>query len=412
MSVLEYMEKEKGISRSDMIDSITSAIQSAAKKGLNSGQDVRVEIDPRTGALKAWALFRVVDSVSDVSQEMHISKARQLDPNVALGDVIQQSLDPALLGRIAAQPARPLIMQRIRRFEKEHVYEQFHDRIGTIITGIVRRQERGDLSIDFGKAEGVLHRRDAIWSDDYGPGERICCLLLDIKSTPHGPELALTRSHVDFVKCLLSCEVSELNEGTVFIRNIVRDPGYRTKICVDTNDPKVDPVGACVGTRGSRIKNVLKELGQEKVDVIRYSDDISALVREAIRPAVPQNLTLDQANKVLHFDVDEKDFATVVGRKGQNVRLTSRLLGWQVDVNRAKRVELGFEEKRVKAMQVLSQLKSVTSQSAYILVTMGITSLDAFEGVAESDLVEAGIEAETAKAIIQEAKQLLEKVEE
>ena len=152
MSVLEYMEKEKGISRSDMIDSITSAIQSAAKKGLNSGQDVRVEIDPRTGALKAWALFRVVDSVSDVSQEMHISKARQLDPNVALGDVIQQSLDPALLGRIAAQTARQLIMQRIRRFEKEHVYEQFHDRIGTIITGIVRRQERGDLSIDFGKA--------------------------------------------------------------------------------------------------------------------------------------------------------------------------------------------------------------------------------------------------------------------
>jgi N utilization substance protein A len=410
LSVLEYMEKEKGISRKDMIESISMAISSAAKKGLNAGQDVRVEIDPKTGSLRAWTLLKVVDFVTNPSQEIHIVKAKQTNPQVALGDIFEQGIDPSLLGRIAAQTARQLIMQRIRRFEKEHVYEQFQDRIGTIITGIVRQQEKGDLYVDFGKAEDILRRQDAIWSDNYGPGERICCLLLDIKTTAHGPELVLSRSHVDFVKCLLSCEVAELTEGIVFIRSIVRDPGYRTKICVDTRDPKVDPVGACVGTRGSRIKNVLKELGQEKVDIIRYSDDIAVLVREAVRPAIPQNLTLDHENHTIHFEVDEKDFASVVGRKGQNARLTSRLLGWKLEVNRIlQHSELGFEEKRTRAMQVLNQLPSVTNQIASTLVTIGITSLEAFEGVTETDLIEVGIGETESKAIIQEVKQLLVK---
>ena len=406
---MEYMEKEKGISRQNMIDSIATAVSSAAKKSLHSGQDVRVEIDPRTGAMKAWAQLKVVDSVSDPKYEIHVTKAKQTYPNIALGEIFEQEIDPSIFGRIAAQTARQMIMQQIRRFEKEHIYEQFQDRVGTIITGIVRYQERGDLIIDFGKAEGTLYRRDSIWSDDYTPGERICCLLQEIKATPRGPELVLTRSHVDFVRRLLECEVVELAEGTVFIRSIVRDPGYRTKICVDTKDSKIDPVGACVGTRGSRIKNVLKELGQEKIDVIRYSSDLQTLLKEAVRPAVPQNIVVDEPRKVLRFDLEEKDFAVFVGKKGQNLRLTSRLLGWELEVKRLERVELGFEDKKVHAMQVLSQLQSVTAIIAARLVEMGITSIEAFEGVTEDDLVDAGVSAEEAKAILEEAQKFLKK---
>lgn len=409
LSVLEYMEKEKGISRQNMIDSIATAVSSAAKKSLHSGQDVRVEIDPRTGAMKAWAQLRVVDSVSDPKYEIHVTKAKQTYPNIAIGEIFEQEIDPSVFGRIAAQTARQMIMQQIRRFEKEHIYEQFQDRVGTIITGIVRYQERGDLIIDFGKAEGTLYRRDSIWSDDYTPGERICCLLQEIKATPRGPELVLTRSHVDFVRRLLECEVVELAEGTVFIKSIVRDPGYRTKICVDTKDSKIDPVGACVGTRGSRIKNVLKELGQEKIDVIRYSSDLQTLLKEAVRPAVPQNIVVDEARKVLRFDLEEKDFAVFVGKKGQNLRLTSRLLGWELEVKRLERVELGFEDKKVHAMQVLSQLQSVTAVIAARLVEMGITSIEAFEGVTEEDLVDAGVSKDEAKAILDEAQKFLKK---
>ena len=406
---MEYMEKEKGISRQNMIDSIATAVSSAAKKSLHSGQDVRVEIDPRTGAMKAWAQLRVVDSVSDPKYEIHVTKAKQTYPNIAIGEIFEQEIDPSVFGRIAAQTARQMIMQQIRRFEKEHIYEQFQDRVGTIITGIVRYQERGDLIIDFGKAEGTLYRRDSIWSDDYTPGERICCLLQEIKATPRGPELVLTRSHVDFVRRLLECEVVELAEGTVFIKSIVRDPGYRTKICVDTKDSKIDPVGACVGTRGSRIKNVLKELGQEKIDVIRYSSDLQTLLKEAVRPAVPQNIVVDEARKVLRFDLEEKDFAVFVGKKGQNLRLTSRLLGWELEVKRLERVELGFEDKKVHAMQVLSQLQSVTAVIAARLVEMGITSIEAFEGVTEEDLVDAGVSKDEAKAILDEAQKFLKK---
>ena len=409
LSVLEYMEKEKGISRQNMIDSIAAAVSSAAKKSLHSGQDVRVEIDPRTGALSAWAQLKVVDSVSDSNNEIHIAKAKQSNPDIALGDIFEQEIDPSFFGRIAAQTARQMIMHQIRRFEKEHIYEQFLDRVGSIISGIVRYQEKGDLIIDFGKAEGTLYRREAIWSDDYRPGDRICCLLQGIKTTPRGPELVLTRSHVDFVRHLLECEVVELTEGTVVIKSIVRDPGFRTKICVDTIDSKVDPVGACVGSRGSRIKNVLKELGQEKIDIMRYSSDLTTLLKEVVRPAVPQLIAIDEANHVIRFELEEKDFAVFVGRKGQNLRLTARLLGWELEVKRLQRVELGFEERKVHAMQVLSQLPSITSAIAAHLVEMGITSLEAFEGVTENDLVNAGVTEEEARSILHEAQQILNK---
>jgi N utilization substance protein A len=407
LAVLEYMEKEKGIRREDMIESISAAVCNAASKGMGARQQIRISIDPRTGSFKAWKVLKVVDSVSDATREIHVEKARQQKPDVVPGDDVEQELDPTFLGRIAAQTARQLIMQRIRRFEKEHIYEKFQDRVGSIITGIVRRQEKGDLSIDFGKAEGILRRRDAIWSDDYAPGERIRCLLMEIRNSSYGPELVLSRSHVNFVRRLLELEITEIMDGTVFVRSIVRDPGYRTKVCVDTKDLKVDPVGSCVGTRGSRIRNVLKELGQEKIDIIRFVTDPKEFLKEAIRPAIPQNVTVDEGNRCLYFELGEKDFAAVVGRKGQNARLTSRLIGWRLEISRVQRTEVGFEERKMRAIQGLQRIPSLTNDVAQILVSMGITSLEAFDGVTESDLVDAGIPSEQVQKIMSEIHPLL-----
>ena len=228
LSVLEYMEKEKGIPREDMISAISNAIRSAAAKGLNAGQELRIEINPKNGQLKAWSILEVVDSVSDPNTQIHLEKARQLNPEAEIGLYIEKEVDPERLGRIAAQTARQTIMQRLRQFEKERIYDDYKDNVGDIVTGIVRRRERGDLVVDLGKAEAILPPRERVPGEDYSPGERMRCLLLNIEPTNRGPELILSRASVKFVRRLFELEVAEIQDGTVVIEAIAREPGYRT----------------------------------------------------------------------------------------------------------------------------------------------------------------------------------------
>ncbi|HKB91451.1 MAG TPA: transcription termination factor NusA, partial [Opitutaceae bacterium] len=266
LSVLEYMEKEKGIGRADMIAAIVNAIKGAAQKGVNSGQELKIDINPRNGQLSAWSLLKVVDSVSDPRVEIHIEKAQALKPGAQIGEFIERAIDPSYLGRIAAQTARQAIMQRLRQFEKERIYDDFKDLVGDIVSGTVRRRERNDLFIDLGKAEAMLPGKEQVPGEEYAPGERIRCLLMSIDSTPRGPELILSRASSRFVRRLFEVEVTEIADGTVKIEAFAREPGYRTKIAVSTSDPKVDPVGACVGARGARVKSIVRELGGEKID--------------------------------------------------------------------------------------------------------------------------------------------------
>ena len=288
LSVLEYMEKEKGIDRADMIEAISSAIAAAAQKGIAAGQDIRVEINPKTGALKAWSSLNVVDSVGDAELEIHIEKARAIQPDVEIGGAIEKEIDPAYLGRIAAQTARQAIMQRIRQFEKDRIYDDYKDTVGDIVTGIVRRRERGDLIIDLGKAEAILPPRERVQGEDYAPGESIRCLLLKIEQTNRGPDIILSRSNINFVRRLFELEVTEIADGTVTIEAMAREAGYRTKIAVNSSDPKVDPVGACVGARGARVKTIVRELGGEKIDIIRYHSDPIQLLEEALSACDPE----------------------------------------------------------------------------------------------------------------------------
>jgi len=400
LSVLEYMEKEKGISRPDMIEAISSAIASAAQKGISAGQEIRVEINPKTGALKAWSVLQVVDSVSDADLEIHVEKARQIKPEAQVGETIDKELDPAYLGRIAAQTARQAIMQRIRQFEKDRIYDDYKDTVGDIVTGTVRRRERGDLIVDLGKAEAILPPRERVPGEDYAPGESIRCLLLKIEQTNRGPDIILSRSNLNFVRRLFELEVTEIADGTVSIEAMAREPGYRTKIAVNSNDPKVDPVGACVGARGARVKTIVRELGGEKIDIIRYYTDPLQLLEEALKPAVPKDIKVNEGDRRIHFVVAEDDLSIAIGRRGFNAKLTSRLLGWKLDIGKEEKEAVGFDEKVAKAVEGLNAIDGLDPEVASRLVAIGFASPEVFEGVEADDLVDAGFTAEEATDVI------------
>ena len=408
LSVLEYMEKEKGIARDAMIEAIASAIASAAQKSINTTNEIRVEINPKSGALKAWNQLEVVDSVSDSQREIHIDKARQMDSEAIVGGLIETEVDPAFLGRIAAQAARQAILQRIRQFEKDRIFDDFKDTVGDIVTGTVRRRERGDLLIDLGKAEAILPARERIAGEDYAPGESIRCLLLKIEQSNRGPEIILSRSNINFVRRLFDVEVTEISDGTVKIEAMAREAGYRTKIAVSSTDPKVDPVGACVGSRGTRVKTIVRELGGEKIDIIRYDSDPIRLLEEALKPAVPKDIDLNEAEHRIHFNVIEDDLSIAIGRKGLNAKLTSRLLGWKLDIGKKETEAVGFSQKVAKAVEGINLIPGIEPDIAERLVAIGLVSADAFEGVSSSDLLDAGFSEEEATNVLAKVQNYLE----
>ncbi len=400
LAVLEYMEKEKGISREDMIETISSAIKAAATRGgTATGPEIRVEINSKTGALQAWSLLEVVDYVSDVATQILLDKARLYADAPKIGDVVERELEPSYLGRIAAKTAEQAIKQRLRQFEKEIIYDEFRDQVGNLVTGIVRRRERGDLIVEVGKAEAILPHRERVPGEDYVPGERIRCLLLNIDTASRGPELVLSRGNIRFVHRLFEVEITEIADNTVVIAAMAREPGYRTKVCVRSNDPKVDPVGACVGARGARVKSIVRELGGEKVDIIRHHEDPNELLHEALKPAVPKNVRLDKEARRIYFEVAEEDMAIAIGRRGQNARLTSRLLGWRLDIEKEEKKEVGFDQRMAKAEEGLAHI-GFEEELATRLVGIGLISSEAFEGVTDADLVEAGFTEEEATKVL------------
>jgi transcription termination/antitermination protein NusA len=397
LSVLEYMEKEKGIPRADMIATISNALKTAAQKGVNSGQELKIDINPKNGQLHAWAVMKVVDSISNPKTEIHVEKAQVVKPGATIGEMIEKEIDPSTLGRIAAQTARQAVMQRLRQFEKDRIYDDFKDQVGNIVTGTVRRRERNDLFVDLGKAEAIMPMKEQVPGEEYQPGERIRCLLMEIQSTPRGPEIILTRASPKFVRRLFELEVTEVADGTVKIEAFAREPGYRTKIAVTSKDPKVDPVGACVGARGARVKTIVRELGGEKIDIIKYYADPREMIIEALKPAVPREIVLDDKTHRILLKVATDDLAVAIGRKGQNARLTSRLIGWRLDIEEFKAV--GADPEGDAKRKLVASL-GIPDATALRLVKAGFVSLELFEGVEAGDLEGAGFTAEEAADII------------
>ena len=401
LAILEYMEKEKQISRADMIESIASAIRNAAAKGAQSGYNLKIDINPKTGALKSWALLTVTDSVADPATEIHLDKAKLYLDNPQIGDVVEREIDLSNLGRIAAKNVYQSIIQKVRQFEKDRIFDEYKDDVGNIVTGIVRRREKGTTIVDLGKAEAILPRRESVPGEDYAQGERIRCLLLEIETTPRGPEIILRRASYKFVKKLFELEVSEIADGSVRIEAMAREPGYRTKIAVACDDPRIDPVGACVGVGGSRVKSIVRELGGEKIDVIKFSPNPQVLLEECIKPAVAKNVKIDARERKITFEVSEGDLSVVIGKRGSNAKLTSRLLGWKLEIAKEESGEVGLHEKFAQAAAGLRQsFPNLSDDEAVKLVGIGINSAEVLEGVEASDLEEKGFPPDEAAAIL------------
>jgi N utilization substance protein A len=301
-------------------------------------------------------------------------------------------------------------MQRIRFFEREKLYDDFKNRVGDVVSGTVRNIDSGNLYIDVNGAEAIMPARECIRGEEFSIGERIRCLLLKLDTVSRDAELVLSRSHVNFVRRLLEIEVSEIADGSVVLKGIARDPGYRTKISVDTNDRNIDPVGACVGTRGIRIKSIVRELNGEKIDVIRYHEDPKELLMEAIRPAVPKNIRIDYDARRIYFEVAEGDLAVAIGKRGLNAKLTSRMMNWRLDISKENEAQPeNFGEKLERAVAGLHGIPGVDDAQAQRLVSIGITDIDAFEGVAVEDLVGAGFEPVEAQKILDSVQKFCKK---
>ena len=405
ISVFEYLEKEKGVSRERLIPVISEAIKNASEKGVNAGQQLKIDIDPRTGDIRACVLLTVVDSVADPKTEIHVKQAALYADNPQLGDVIEKEIRLANLGRIVAQTVQQTIMQWIRQDEKDRLYSTYKDQVGMLVAGTVRRRERGDLIVELGKAEATLPRREACYNEDFQPGDHITCLLKAIETTPRGPEIILSRADPLLVRRMLEREVTEISDGSVVITGIARDPGNRTKIAVDAADPKVDPVGACVGARGSRVRNLVKELNNEKIDIIRYMDDPADMLREAIKPAVPRNVQVDEAAHRIYFEVTSDDMSVALGRHGQNAKLTSKLLGWRLDIGKVDEAPKHIGHRIGQAVSVFANIPGIPEDVAKALVDRGFTDLQVFEDAhIADDLVDAGFAPEDARLIVDAVK--------
>jgi N utilization substance protein A len=388
LAVLEYWEREKGISREVLVAAVDEALTSAAKKAVGPARELRAVIDTKSGDIKAFAKLQVSEKVLSKHDQISVFDARRIKPDAQLGEELEVEVTPAGFGRIATQFAKQALMQHIRRAEKNLIFTEFKDRVGDIMGGIVRRFERSDVTIDLGKYEALLPNRERVPTEEYQVGERIRCYVKAVETGIHGPEIILSRADPQFVIKLFQLEVSEINDGTIEIKGIAREPGFRTKLAVHTRDSKVDPVGACVGLRGQRVKNIVRELNNEKVDIIKWDANIKTYITNALAPAQLKSFTVDEARRRVKIMVAEDQLSLAIGKRGQNARLTSKLTGWQIDIEPEAVVTLGFEEKVAQAVQNLAAIPGLTPGQANLLVHAGFLTLDDLCQVEVADLEE------------------------
>lgn len=404
LAVLEYWEKEKGISKDVLLSAVNEAILSAAKKAVGPARELRCVIDPKSGDIKAFAKLLVVDKVANIHDEISLIDARRLKRDAESGQEVEKEVTPANFGRIAAQYAKQALMQQVRRAEKQLIYEEFKDRTGDIVSGIVRRFERSDVIIDLGRYEALMPNRERVPTEEYQPGERIRAYVKAVEETVHGPEIILSRAAPEFVIKLFKLEVSEINDGTVEIRAVAREPGFRTKLAVYSRDEKVDPVGACVGLRGQRVKNIVKELNNEKVDIIKWDTNIRTFVTNALQPAQLKGFEVDDVNKRVKVIVSEDQLSLAIGKRGQNARLTQKLTGWSVDIVAETVQTLGFEEKVAQAVKAMALIPGLTDAQADAIVHAGILTLEDLAQAEAGDLADIPAIGEQAGAVLDAAR--------
>jgi transcription termination/antitermination protein NusA len=404
LAVLEFWEREKGINRDVLSSAVQEALLSAAKKAVGPARELRVVIDQKSGDIRAFAKLVVSEKVISKHDQISVFDARRIKAEAQPGEEVEVEVTPVGFGRIAAQYAKQALMQHIRRAEKQLIFAEFKDRVGDIISGTVRRFDRSDVFVDLGKHEALLPNRERVPTEEYQIGERIRCYVKAVEDGPHGPEIILSRADPRFVIKLFQLEVSEINDNTIEIKGIAREPGFRTKLAVWTRDEKVDPVGACVGLRGQRVKNIVRELNNEKVDIIRWDSNVKNFITNALAPAKLKAFQIDEARKRVRITVSEDQLSLAIGKRGQNARLTSKLSGWQVDIEPEVVVVRGFEEKVAEAVESLAAIAGITREQADVLVHHGLTRLEDLLQADESDLAGIPELGDQAPAIMEAAR--------
>ena len=401
---LEFWEREKGVSREVLMAAVEEALLQAAKKAVGPARELRVQMDSKNGDIKAFAKLIVAEKVVSQHDQISLFDARRIKADAKVGEEVEKEVTPAGFGRIAAQYAKQALMQKVRQAEKAMLLTEYKDRVGDIVSGTVRRFDRSDVILDLGKYEAIMPNKERVPTEEYQVGERIRCLIKAVQEGAHGPEIILSRADSKFIVKLFQVEVSEINDGTIEIKGIAREPGFRTKMAVYSRDSKVDPVGACVGLRGQRVKNIVRELNNEKVDVIPWSSDIKAFVTKALEPAKIRSIEMNEARKRVHVIVAEDQLSLAIGKRGQNARLTARLTGWEVDIDAEQVVVKGFDEKVAEAVAQFAAIPGITKEQADALVHAGITRLDDLLSAEAGDIVDIPHIGENAGAILDAAR--------
>ena len=412
LQIADAVAREKSIDRGIVITAMEDAIQKAARSRYGSETEVRAEINPKTGEMRLSRLLLVVDAVENDSTQIALEDAKKRNPAAQVGDYIAEPLPPLEYGRIAAQSAKQVIVQKVREAERDRQYQEYKDRIGDIVNGIVKRVEYGNVVVDLGRGEAIVRRDEMLPREVFRNGDRIRAYIYDVRREPRGPQIFLSRTHPQFMAKLFAQEVPEIYDGIVEVRAVARDPGSRAKIAVISRDSSVDPVGACVGMRGSRVQAVVNELQGEKIDIIPWTADPANFVVNALAPAEVAKVVLDEDRQRMQVVVPDQQLSLAIGRRGQNVRLASQLTGWDIDIVTEQEESENRQAEFEKRTSLFVEALNVDEVVGQLLASEGFSSVEDLAVVDEKEI--AGIEGfdeDTARELQERAREFLAKEE-
>lgn len=413
LQIAKAVAEEKSIDQRIVIEAMQEAIEKAAKAKYGQEHDIRARIDPATGEQTLWRVQTVVsdDNFEDEAKQLRLADAKKIDVSLEIGSELKEELPPFDFGRVAAQTAKQVITQKVRDAERERQYNEYKDRVGEVINGIVKRVEYGHVIVDLGRAEGIIRRNDGIPRENFQPNDRVRAYLYKVSREVKGPQIFLSRAAPDFMRKLFAQEVPEVYEGVIQIKACARDPGSRAKIGVISNDSSIDPVGACVGMRGARVQAVVGELSGEKIDIIPWSYDAATFIVNALQPAEVSKVVLDEDERRVEVVVADDQFPLAIGRRGQNVRLASQLTGWQIDLITesadSERFQKEFQERTELFMKALDADETL----AQLLASEGFETVEEIAFVAPEDFITIeGFDKDVAEELQERARDFLEQL--
>lgn len=410
---IEQMSREKGVDAAIILAAVEDAILTAAKKYYNTEEPYQARFNRETGQVEVFLVKTVVETVVDPESEINLKDAKRADRSAALGQQVELHKPTDVLGRIAAQTAKQVIFQKVREAERDHIFSEYGDRVGQLVTGVVKRAESGDLVVDLGKTEALLPRREQSRAEIFNPGERVRVVITRVSRTARGPQVIVSRTDPALLARLFEMEVPEIYEGTVVVKNAVREPGDRAKVAVYSKESDVDPVGACVGIKGARVQNIIRELRGEKIDIVEWNDDARNFAINALNPAkVSRVSVVDEKDKVMEVIVEDKQLSLAIGKRGQNVRLAARLLGWRIDIKSEEEKKLEVQTQMDAAMTPapestdtnIRELEGIGEKTMKKLIAQGFTSLEKVVETPEAVIAVPGVGEKTAEKIVAQAK--------